>query len=224
MCLTRFSDLFKLLLIFYLFSLMGKVNTAAEYQYKRGGVLFYAGFNGTRDAQAVGDGKARLLKGGGAITADAYDSVRGSALRSGDGIGYLEFSAKGNILPDEGTIEIWIKPGNWSDDDNQHHYFVKGIGAGGLYFQKGANTVSYFGIWNADAKDPGHYNGRDPNMAVRAYSSEQRKDKWQQFFLIWKKGKPLRYYQGFWLNNKWILVDASNPQGPPAPGFGKLEK
>ena len=79
------------------------------YRYERGGVLFYAGFNGTRDAQAIGDGKARLIEGGGTITAAGFDSVRGSALRSGDGLGRLEFSAASNILPDEGTIEIWIR-------------------------------------------------------------------------------------------------------------------
>ena len=48
-------------------------------------VLFYTGFDGgNRDAQAIGDGKVRLIDGGGALTADGFDSVRGSALRSGD--------------------------------------------------------------------------------------------------------------------------------------------
>jgi len=85
----------------------------------RKGVLFYAGFDGTRDAEAVGNGKATLVGGGGKLTADGFDSIRGSAIQTGDGAGFLEFSAADNVFPDEGTIELWIKPENWFPNDNQ---------------------------------------------------------------------------------------------------------
>ena len=198
-------------------------STPMDYRYERGGVLFYAGFDGSRDASANGEGKTRLINGGGAITAAGFDSVRGSALQSGDGIGHLEFAAEGNVIPAEGTIEIWIKPADWSDDDNQNHVFIDIVGDGRIHYRKRADTVSALWVQAPRAKAPNHFDDRYAGMAVRGYSSEQREGKWQQFFLIWRQGEPLRYYQGFWHGSEWILVDAGDPQGAPAPSPGKLE-
>jgi hypothetical protein len=54
------------------------------------------------------------MDGGGVLTADGADSVRGRALQTGDKSGYLEIPASGNVDSEAGTIELWIKLGNWS--------------------------------------------------------------------------------------------------------------
>ena len=161
----------------------------------RGGVLFYAGFDGVRDAQANGDGKARLVDGGGTIIADGF-GVRGGALRSGDAVGYVEFSAEGNLLPDEGTIEIWIKPEDWAADDKRAHVYVDIVGAGNIRFYKRADTVNCFMIKRPSVRDPDHFDDKLPGMVTTGYSSEQKKGLWRQYFLIWKKGELLAYYRG----------------------------
>jgi len=182
-------------------------------------VLFYASFDGTRDAQAVGDGQATLIAGGGALTADGF-GIRGAALRSGDEVGYLEFSAAGNILPEEGTIEVWMKPEDWSSDDGYYHQYIDVIGEGNIRFQKRADTVNVFWVKAPKVPPPGHFDDKYPGITMRGYACQQIKDKWRQFFLIWRVGEPLRYYRGG-PEGKGVH-DSSNPAEPPAPPPGKL--
>ena len=162
----------------------------------RNGVLFYAGFDGTRDAQGAGNGTATLVGNGGKLTADGFDSVRGGAFETGDGLGFLEFSAAGHVFPDEGTIELWIKPGNWSSDDGQQHIFFQVDGQGKLRFYKRADTVNSFMVKGPDINDPNHFDDKYRGMVQTGYACQQMKDKWVQFFLIWKKGELLAYYRG----------------------------
>ena len=78
-----------------------------EYKYDSGGVLFYAGFDGTRDAESKGNGAAVLKDGGGLHTSNSAEAVRGDALHSGER-GHVEYTAPGNVLSEEGTVEMWI--------------------------------------------------------------------------------------------------------------------
>ena len=194
---------------------------AIDYKYERGGVLFYAGFDGTRDAQAKGDGKAKLIAGGGKLTADGFDSIRGSALESGDGAGYLEFSAESNVFPDEGTIEMWIKPENWTSDDKRQHVFFRADGQGKLRFYKRADTVNSFMVKGPDVKDPNHFDDKYKGMVQTGYACQQKKDKWRQYFLIWKKGKLLAYYRG---GTRFNGVHRSQHYEVETPSPGKLER
>ena len=163
---------------------------------KRGGVLFYAGFDGTRDAHANGHGIATLVAGGGKLTAKGVDSVRGSVLETGDGVGYVEFSALGNILPDEGTIEMWIKPEDWSYDDKQQHIFFQVDGQGKVLFYKRSDTVNSFMVRGPSVKDSSHSDDKYEGMEQTGYACQQMKDRWTQYFLIWKKGELIAYYRG----------------------------
>ena len=163
---------------------------------ERGGVLFYAGFDGTRDAQARGDGRARLVAGGGKLTADGFDSIRGSALQTGDRAGYVEFSADGNLFPDEGTIELWIKPEDWMSDDEQQHVFFRADGQGKLRFYKRTDTVNSFMVRGPRVKDPDHFDDKYRGVVQTGYACQQKKGKWVHYFLIWRKGDLLAYYRG----------------------------
>ena len=65
---------------------------------------------------AVGNPEAQLHEGGGTLNADGL-GFRGSSLRTGDGEGYVEYPAEGNINAKEGTIEFWIYAQNWDHDN-----------------------------------------------------------------------------------------------------------
>ena len=52
----------------------------------------------------------------------------------------LFYSRSGNINPQQGTLEFWIKP-SWAGNDGQGHFILKMGGAGGMLFGKdGANN------------------------------------------------------------------------------------
>jgi hypothetical protein len=183
-----------------------------------GGVLFYAGFDGTRNARAKADGKANLMAGGGALTADGFDSVRRSALRTGDGLGYLEFSAEGNVLPDEGTIEMWIRPGNWSANDKRRHVFVEIVGQDGgvIRYGQGADNVNVYSVKAPRTKEQKQWDEKYSGLAAIAQGSGFREGLYKQVFLIWKKGHGISYYRGYLKVYTHRTVDQK--QNVPSPG------
>ena len=186
-----------------------------------GGVLFYAGFDGKRDAQAKGDGAAKLMDGGGAITADGFDSMRRSAFKTGDGLGYLEFAGPGNVLPESGTIELWLKPGNWARDDGKRHQFIDiaGQGGGSLRFYLSADGVEVFQINAPAAAAQKHWDDKVPGVANTAYGSNANRDQYRQIFLVWDKDQGLRYYQAGLPDSKHPVHRSQQTKGP-VPLFG----
>ena len=98
----------------------------------RGGVLFYAGFEGTADAIAVGNGIAQGEEGG-----PKYASgKRGQALLSGETAGYVSYAVKHNLLPDRGTVEFWVCPQDWYGTDDKFHVFFEAENPGWLLIYK----------------------------------------------------------------------------------------
>ena len=193
----------------------------AAAQADRGGVVFYAGFDGTRDAQTSGNGKATLVGGGGTIIADGF-GVRGGALRSGDAVGYVEFSLEGNVLPDEGTIEIWIKPEDWTSDDGKQHFFIDVAGNGGyVRYYKRADTVNSLVVKAPGVKDPNHFDDKYAGIVQTGYSCQQKKDRWVQYFLRWRKGKFVDVLRG---GTKFNEVHGGGHADGLVPSPGKLDR
>ena len=71
----------------------------------RGGVLFYAGFNGNGNAIAHGNESTQLHG-----APRFVEGRRGQALLSGDDTGYLSYAVDNNIFADRGSIEFWFQP------------------------------------------------------------------------------------------------------------------
>ncbi|HIE52536.1 MAG TPA: LamG domain-containing protein [Armatimonadetes bacterium] len=92
------------------------------------GVTFYAGFEGTVEARAVGSGTG-VVEGGEVKFAPGK---RGLALLSGDGLGWVSYAVEGNLRLEEGSIEFWVCPQNWSGDDNKFHVFFEAKAQGWL--------------------------------------------------------------------------------------------
>jgi hypothetical protein len=98
----------------------------------RGGVLFYAGFEGTADATAAGNGIAQGEQGGPKFA----PGKRGQALLSGEGAGYVSYAVERNLLPDRGTVEFWVCPQDWAGTDEKFHVFFEAENPGWLLVYK----------------------------------------------------------------------------------------
>ena len=153
------------------------------------------------------------------MTADGFDSVRGSALRSGDGLGYLEYSSEGNVLPEEGTIEMWIRPGNWSANDKQRHIFVEIVGEDGgvIRFGQGADNVNIYSVQAPRTKEQKGRDDKFSGQASVAQGSGLREGVYRQVFLIWKKGQGLSYYRGY-VYKVYTHRTVETKENVPSPG------
>ena len=162
----------------------GSVARGEDGAEKRGGVLFYAGFDQSKDADyAAGSSKARFHEGGGTLNADGL-GFRGSALRTGDGEGHVEYPAKGNISAKEGTIEFWIYAQDWDHDDGHFHRFIDVTGEGRIFFYIRPPGAGEFVVRSTS------------KIANRAYGCNPLKGRWSWHALTWKKGKRLGFYIG----------------------------
>jgi hypothetical protein len=187
--------------------------------YTRGDVIFYAGFESKDADYSIGNKKGVLRDGGGSLTADGFDSVRNKALRSGDGLGFLEYSFEGrNLALDEGTIEIWIKPGNWGRGNikGQHRFIEISCESGGVIsFYLSSSGVNKFAIKGANI--PGKkWDEKTPRTAQAHYGTSTKEGLYMQYFLIWKKGKFIAYYRGY--QKTYIHKSLYSPGNVPSPG------
>ncbi|MBO50598.1 MAG: hypothetical protein CMJ69_07415 [Planctomycetaceae bacterium] len=185
--MPRYGMLFPVMAVLACAGLPGAKNVARSEDVAkktRGGVLFYAGFDQSKDADyAAGSSKARLHGGGGTLNADGL-GFRGSALRTGDGEGYVGFPAKGNISAKEGTIEFWIYAQDWDHDDGHFHRFIDVTGGGRIFFYIRPPGAGEFVVRSTS------------KVANRAYGCNPLKGKWSWHALTWKKGKRLGFYIG----------------------------
>ncbi len=96
-------------------------------------VLFYAGYDGTADAVVSADDcKAQAEEG----TAQFKLGKRGEALLSGEGVGYVSYDVKGNIVPERGSVEMWVSPVDWEGSDVKFHVFFEAMDPGWLLLYK----------------------------------------------------------------------------------------
>ena len=173
--------------------------SVARGQAERGGVLFYAGYDASVDADyAVGDPRDQAPEGGATINADGL-GFRGAALRAGDGEGHVEYSAIDNINPKQGTIEFWLNAQDWDKVDGYFHRFIDILGEGAMSFELYPDGVNHFLILAAGAEAPNHWEDSGPHrpgIANRAYGSSPLHGKWSWFALTWQEGKTLGCYIG----------------------------
>ena len=181
----------------------GTIARSQQRESKRGGVLFYAGFDASKNADyAVGNPQAQFHEGGGTLNADGL-GFRGSALRTGDGEGYVEYPAAGNIDAGAGTIEFWMYAQDWDHDDGHFHRLIDVRGEGQIFFYLRPPGAGEFVVRSTSA------------IASRAYGSNPLKGKWSWYAMTWEKGARLGFYIGGIKDSgeAWTH-DCSAPSGP----------
>lgn len=153
----------------------------------KGGVTFYAGFEGTADASVATGDKYGDLKG---KTAQFRDGIRGKGLLTGDGEPYVEYKAKKNLASREGSIEMWIKPLNWEVPCWGFHVFFRADSANGEMMQiyKYGEFVGDFLFFISDGKS---------NTALAAAPGKRyQANAWRHFVAVWNSANIKLYVDG----------------------------
>ena len=90
---------------------------------ERGGVLFYVSFDGNGTAVGTDHVSPDVRCGNGKLNFQA--GKRGKALRSGDGLGLPYYSPRGHVYPQQGSVEFWVCPLDWTPGDEKFHSFFQ---------------------------------------------------------------------------------------------------
>ena len=92
------------------------------------GLLFHAGFEGSTEAFSLsGAGKPVAVEG---PQATFQPGKVGQALLCGAELTLLKYRTEGNLVPQAGSVSLWVKPLNWGEDGNFHSFFESGEGSG----------------------------------------------------------------------------------------------
>lgn len=103
--------------------------TLAGMAWAETGLLFHAGFEGTTDAYSLG-GAGKVVERLGPEAAFQPGKV-GQALLCGPELTLLKYKTEGNVVPQSGSVSLWVKPLNWSGDDGNFHSFFESGADGG---------------------------------------------------------------------------------------------
>ena len=168
-----------------------------------GGILFYAGFDQTKNADhAAGAAQAVERDGGGSLTAAGLGR-RNRALKTGAGEGFLEFAAADNVLPERGSIEFWMMPENWYSGDKKEHILLEVQGAkGSIRFREIGQGVQEY-LVRAAAVEPRDYDDMTPTLTSRAYGSQFAPERWAHYVLTWERDGPIGLYIGGFDATQW---------------------
>ncbi len=116
-------------------------------------LLFHAGFDAGLDADfAAGDGTATVREVVPGQTdrpalpdIERTDGVVGSAIVTE--MRYVEYAGGANIKAEAGTVELWVKPLDWTGDDDLFHvFFTTSKEPGWLILYKYLRTEADTGI------------------------------------------------------------------------------
>jgi len=152
-------------------------------------VLFYTPFEDTLDAVvARGSGRAET-----AGPVKFARGLRGRGLCIGQKGCAVFYETAGNILPQRGSISIWVQPINWNQEDKLRHAFwlARGDATYGLIKSQSWNT--YFTV-NA---------GPSRRMTISVSWRETRighvrfePGKWRHLCVTWGPGRAVLYLDG----------------------------
>jgi len=104
-------------------------------------LVFHAGFEGTVEAAARGNGSPVRVEG----PVQYRPGKVGQALLAGDGGALLFYETAGNLRRSGGTVEMWVCPLDWTGAEDTFHSFMEAENPGWLvlyrYYQGGILTL-----------------------------------------------------------------------------------
>jgi hypothetical protein len=92
------------------------------------GLLFRASFDGTLKANSRAPDPVRVLGPAPTFAPGRF----GQALVAGATTTLVHYATDGNLVPQAGSVSMWVKPVNWSTDGNFHSFFESGQERQGL--------------------------------------------------------------------------------------------
>lgn len=114
------------------------------------GLLFHASFDGTLEAvSTLGSGSPVRVTG--AAEPTFAPGKYGEALVAGPEQALIHYSTEGNLIPQSGTVSLWLKPVDWRPEETGFHTFLEaGAQDGNLgwlllykYYQNGWLLLRY---------------------------------------------------------------------------------
>lgn len=168
-------------------------------------LLFHAGFDAGLDADfAAGDGTATVREVVPGQTdrpalpdIERTDGVVGSAIVTE--MRYVKYAGGANIKAEAGTVELWVKPLDWTGDDDLFHvFFTTSKEPGWLILYKYLRTEADTGISRSLAfyvqGDPGEE--RLTRQAVPYTHVSWTPGIWHHLAGVWEKGRAALYVDG----------------------------
>ena len=145
-------------------------------------VIFHATFDGTTEADAVGQTKPVSVEG-----PVAYRPGKlGQALLCGEGGAAVEYSTAGNLRATAGTIAMWVSPVDWTGDEDQFHVWIEAKDPGWLvlyrYYQGGLTMLT--------GSDGGHY------RAAGSPRIKWQPGSWHHIAGTWRARQLVTYIDG----------------------------
>ena len=154
-------------------------------------VLFHAGFDGTVAAKTVkGALPPRSVSG----EPRFEEGVKGKALVAGEAGALVHYPTKGSIDPRRGSIEMWVKPVDWTPKEKAFHIFFMSQSKRGwvqLYKFLAPNSGLLMLVGRGGGRpyvDYWHVSGDSKELLV--------KGKWVHLVGTWDAGRVALYANG----------------------------
>jgi hypothetical protein len=122
----------------------------------------------------------------------------GQAFKSGPASGYLHFPTAGVLQTDEGTVEMWVMPIDWDENEKRFHVFFDARGRGALYLYKYITRGTLF-LTSPDLSAV-------PSNAMTVTDSWQP-GQWHHIAATWSQTQQRLYIDG-------KIVATANPKLP----------
>lgn len=197
-------------------------------------LLFHADFEGDLTAEvAEGDAQPELLR-----RADGDDETLDEIERAPGVIGqgvvtedeYVRYPAGANLDPEAGTVEVWVKPLDWTGDDDLFHVFfnTNNQNPGWLILYKYLKTEGDTGI----SRSLAFYVGADPGeerlskVMVPSTRVDWQPGTWHHVAGTWEKGRAALWVDGAMIRERaggavpsaeFSQLNFGQPWGAPGP-------
>ena len=173
-------------------------------------VIINASFDGKADADmAVGEKTASVF--GNVYYTKGKEGKAIVTGQKGNERSYATFMTKGNINLPEGTIEMWVKPMDWSGEDTGSQFFFTADGGseGWIYLYKFWQKPTQIMLWIGKGGKTENGDWRWVQPAI--YGARWNQGEWHHLVVTWVKGGGnARFYADGKLCN-WPPGDISIP-------------
>ncbi|MFW5869106.1 MAG: glycoside hydrolase domain-containing protein, partial [Armatimonadota bacterium] len=197
-------------------------------------LLFHADFDGDLTAQvAAGEAEPQLLR-----RAEGDDEVLEEIERAQGVFGeavvtaeeYVRYPGGANLNPDAGTVEVWVKPIDWTGDDELFHVFfnTNNQNPGWLILYKYFQTEADTGI----SRKMSFYVGADPGeerlhgVMVPGVRIDWQPGTWHHIAGVWERRRAALYIDGAMVAERtggavptadFTQLNFGQPWGSPGP-------
>ncbi|MEA3402451.1 MAG: DUF6067 family protein [Armatimonadota bacterium] len=170
---------------------------------EQGDVLLYLPLDGSVQPRIAAEPTEVSVSG----PEEYAEGMIGRALVVGDGAAQLELPAKGNVLAERGTVEMWVCPLDWSGGDSKFHEFFATSGEGWILLYKYLSPGRLLFLMADDR-------AAQSWMTAAANIRDWEPGQWHHIAATWRTGEIAVYVER--------QQAASVPEAPLSPDVGEV--